>query len=235
MRRWTGVAFAATMLWLLAGWAGARMGGAEVGLRASPAVEQDRPVGPAWLGLFSYTLLGEQPDSVDLSLGQAPHPDAPSLGVLRVLFHPESGLQAHWLPPGGGGAPVPLEPDLFDPDWGYGPWFHQTLLEDRNPWFLLPADPFPAPVWLDASPLGEEPPVLPVEPGMILESSRGSVVVLEVQPGALRVRPEQEADMWCDLPPDPPLLPWEAFLLQGRALHDANRHLRIRVKYTRGC
>jgi hypothetical protein len=197
MRRWMGVGGVALLLWLAAGWGGARMEGAESLLRIASAGEVAPARGPAWLGLFTSDLLFDRPESVDLSLRQAPLADAPSAGVLRVSFHPESGLRTDWLPPHRAGGAVRL--------------------------------------WLDASALGREPAILRVEPGMILVSPRGDVVVLEVRSSALRVRLEQPADMWCDLPPRPPLDSWESFLLQGRSLQDANGHLRVRIKYTRGC
>lgn len=234
MVRWTVVALVAAVMWGIVGWVGAHMGGPDLSLRTAAAGEVPGPLVPSWLRLVPSAPAGEGNWSVELSLREAPHPGAPSAGVLRATFDPTAGFTTEWIPPGRGGAAVPFTPDLHDPDWGYGPWHHQTVLEARPPWYLLPADPFPAPVWVEGSALGMDP-LLPIEPGMILDSPQGSVVVEEVSAVELRVRPEQPGDLWCSDGEAPPLRPAEPWSLAGRELRDANRHLRVRIRYTRGC
>jgi hypothetical protein len=51
----------------------------------------------------------------------------------------------------------------------------------------------------------------------------------------LRVRPEQDADMWCDAGDPPPLAAWRERRIPFDELFDGQRHLRISYKYMRGC
>ena len=234
--RWLGVAFFAVLLWIAAGITGARMGGPEVAIRSASAGEVS-VVTPAWIPLFPADLLmppigGRR--TAFLPLRTSPSASAPSAGRIRVTFDPDQGIHTTWLPVEGG-SELPLWPDVHDPDYGYGPWHHQTMLEARGSWVLLPADPFPAPVWVDFSAFPRPHEPVEVDEGMIVTSPRGDVVVLEVVAEGLRVRAEQPADLWCEGGHPPPLEAAEPFLLQGGDLRDPNGHLRIRPKYTRGC
>lgn len=236
MIRWLGVALFAVLLWIAAGLTGARLGGPEIGPRSASAGEVPA-LAPAWIALFPPDLLRPPLDgrrTAFLPLRTSPVPGAPSAGRIRVVFEPGDGIHTTWLPPEGG-TELPLWPDVHDPDYGYGPWHHQTVLEVRGSWALLPADPFPAPVWVDFSALPGRPLPTPVDVGMILVSPVGDVVVLEVLPEGLLVRTEQPADQWCEGGHPPPLEAAEPFLLGGEELRDADGHLRVRPKYTRGC
>lgn len=235
MIRWLGVALFAVLLWVAAGLTGARMGGPEVGPRSASAGEVP-VVAPAWVPLFTPDLLRPPVDgrrTAFLPLRTSPSTGAPSAGRIRVVFEPDEGIHTTWLPPEGG-AELPLWPDVHD-SGGDDPWHHQTVLEVRGSWALLPADPFPAPVWVDFSALPGPPLPASVEEGMILVSPRGDVVVLEVLGDGLRVRAEQPADRWCDGGHPPPLEPADPFVLRGGELRDDHGHLRVRPKYTRGC
>ena len=236
MIRWLGVAFFAVLLWIAAGLTGARMGGPEMGPRSASAGEVP-VVAPAWIPLFPPDILRPPLDgrrTAFLPLRTSPSSGAPSAGRIRVVFEPEQGIHTTWLPPEGG-VELPLWPDLHDPDYSSGPWHHQTLLEVRGRWALLPADPFPAPVWVDFSALPGPPLPTTVEQGMILVSPRGDVRVLEVLAEGLRVRLEQPADRWCQGGHPPPLEPEEPFLLQGPELRNENGRLRVRPKYSGDC
>ena len=127
----------------------------------------------------------------------------------------------------------PRAPDLNLQDWGYGPYYHETFLERRGDWFLLPEDPFPAGTWLNARDLGDEPHLLPVEG--IVTSPRGNLVVLAIDPETLRARPEQPADMWCDSGAPPPLQPWSELRIPRADLYTRTGHLLIAPAHMKGC
>ena len=58
-------------------------------------------------------------------------PSSPRVGELLVVATPGRGLTAHFRPIGSD--PIrSFVPDLFLQDWGYGPYFHQTLMDDRG-------------------------------------------------------------------------------------------------------
>lgn len=161
---------------------------------------------------------------------------APSAGAVLLLAAPASGegLRAFFVSEEGGQA-APLVPDLFDPDYGYGPYFHETFLERRGNWFLLPEGPFKKGTWLNGDDLGAEVQVQPLEIETIVTSPQGDLFVLGMEPGFLRARPEQPSDMWCRVGPAPPLQPFKELRIPFGQLYSSTGHLLLHKKYTRGC
>ena len=74
-----------------------------------------------------------------------------------------------------------------------------------------------------------------VHAGQIITMPRGDMFVLGVENRVLRVRPEQDADMWCEAGTPPTLAPWEETRIPLRDLFDSRGHLLIFAKYKRGC
>ncbi len=174
------------------------------------------------------------PKEFVIELRDAPGTKSTSLGAIVVRAAPGQGLHA-WYRPAMGQTGVEFSPDLLDVDWGYGPYFHQTFLDRRGTWFRLPADPFPQPVWVNAAWLREEPWVRLLEAGDIISAPRGDLFVLGVAQGILRARPEQQADMWCEEGDPPPLRPVPEIRIPVEELYGPTGHLRVSIKYTRGC
>jgi hypothetical protein len=225
--------------------------------------QETRPREPGWVGLFSTAVLGwlenenrlstlcgepsvdrieewtkceaEKTSPMILAFPAMHGPDlaAERLGTIIVSAVPGRGLTAHYLPVGESRAQA-FSPDLYDRDWGYGPYFHQTFLEREDGWFLLPEDPFPEPVWVEIGRV-EEPRVERLYAGEIIRTALGDMVVLELAEGSVRLRPEQPVDMWCKEGDPPPLEPFEETLLTPTEVYDRRGHLTIRPKYLRGC
>ena len=218
---------------------------------------------PAWLGLYTPALIGWlenanrinalcahtaagssqrdecrvemlEPRQYEIKLHAEPHASAGAIGTIVVEATPGSGLRAFFRPTTGAPA-TEFVPDLFDVDWGYGPYFHQTLLEQRGPWFLLPADPLPRPAWVNLREFGDDANLRPVEVGDIVTGPLGDLFVLGVETGSLRARPEQQADMWCEGDDPPPLNPHTEVLIPPDELYSKSGHLLVKIKYTRGC
>jgi hypothetical protein len=160
-----------------------------------------------------------------------PRDDAPLLGTISIVALPGRGLRAF---ASAQGTATPFTPDLFDVDWGYGPYFHQTILERRGSWYRVPIESLP-PGWIDAATWTDSVDVQTVHAGDIIRTARGDVTVLAVGKGELRVRPEQDADMWCGTGKAPPLTRWDEVRIPFRELLDRRGHLLITKKYTRGC
>ena len=173
-----------------------------------------------------------EPKVLVIRLKKAPSRRAGDAGQVVVMGTPGVGLHASYVGPEGGGG-RPIVPDLYDPDWGYGPYFHMTVGERRDNWVRLPVDPFPPTTWLDANHMGDMP-FRRLEPEDIVTSPAGDVCVLAVEPGVVRARPEQERDMPCDDQPGP-VAPFTEIRLEGSTLFTPTGHLRLHVKYTRGC
>jgi hypothetical protein len=165
-------------------------------------------------------------------LRTAPTNTSDAAGDLVVVAIPGKGLHGYYVAPAGGEA-VRFVPDLFDSDTGYGPpYYHQTVVERRLGWVRLPASPFPSSAWLDTSELIPDPFEW-LEPGAIVESPLGSLFILEVAPDLILAREEQDNDNLCD--PKPPVTPFKTLRLSRADIYTPDGHLRLRIKYTRGC
>jgi hypothetical protein len=179
-----------------------------------------------------------QPKAAVIPLRREPRADAERLGEILVVALPGKGLTAF------ASASRRVErftPDLYDRDWGYGPFFHQTMLDRRGTWFRVPVPGagrvwIDAAAWTDARALDAADGVLrTLRAGDIVTTPKGDVVLLSVGDGVLRARAEQDADMWCR-PGDPPArVDSPEIRMPFAALFDTDGHLRVRIKYTRGC
>jgi hypothetical protein len=167
-------------------------------------------------------------------LRTGPSEKAAPAGSLLVVAMPGQGLRAFFAPVTGGGAEE-FQPDVYDGDWGYGPYFHQTFLERRANWFRLPEGPFPKGTWVNATALGDEPEIRSLEDEQIVSGPFGDLRILGVERDAIRARPEQAADMWCKSGEPPPLGPWQEVRIAHGDLYTPTGHLRVHPKYTRGC
>lgn len=234
-----------------------------------PAAEQrQEPLSSelAWIGLYNQELLDwlenenrldtlcptdaaaaaqaecrdekRQPKAAVIPLHAEPRADAQRLGEILVVAVPGKGFTAF------ASANRRVErftPDLYDRDWGYGPFFHQTTLGRRGTWFRVPVPSagrvwIDAAAWTDAGALDATDGVLrTLRAGDIVTTPTGDVVVLAVGDGVLRARAEQDADMWCR-PGDPPArVDGPEIRMPFAELFDAGGHLQVRIKYTRGC
>jgi len=167
-------------------------------------------------------------------LKTAPNRQGRPGGDLIIESTPGKGLRAYYVPAEGGAA-VPLIPDILNSDWGYGPFFHHSIVERRGSWLRLPEAPLPKGTWLDMSDLGPAANPTWLAPEDIVESPLGDLYIIDVANGRVRARPEQEGDMWCDADPPPPVAPFRALSLGASDLYTSTGHLRLRLKYTRGC
>ena len=161
-----------------------------------------------------------------------PDPAARHVGEIVMLALPGKGLKVFVA---AGGQASQFTPDLYDADWGYGPWFHQTVLERRGGWFRL-ALPSIGRGWVDLRPQGGvEDRLQRLDAGDIVTIPDGDMVFLGAQGDRLRFRAEQEADMWCEEGEPPALAPSQELSIPLDRLRDGDGRLRIRYKYTRGC
>lgn len=171
------------------------------------------------------------PRVVAVAARYSPHVDAPLAGQLVIVAMPGRGLRTYAV---AGRSSIAFTPDLHDTDWGYGPWRHQTVIEARETWVRLPVPPL-GPVWLDTRDWTTRPAIHTLSQGDIVSTPKGDMVVLDVEHASVRVRPEQPADHWCADGDPPPLSPADAIDLSLADVVDSERHLRLTVKYMRGC
>jgi hypothetical protein len=176
-----------------------------------------------------------EPKVTVIAVRSAPETGGRRIGEIVLVALPGVGLKAFAST---GATTEPFTPDLYDADFGYGPWFHQSLLSRRGSWFLvslptLGAGWIHADEWSPRDAIGGL--VKTLGAGDIVETTRGDMFVLGVEPGTVRLRPEQAADMWCEAGDPPRLAPWQEVRVPVGQLLDQTGHFRITFKYTRGC
>ncbi len=172
-----------------------------------------------------------------------------SLGEVRVQATPGLGFVFSYV--NSKGQAQGFKPDLYESDWGYGPFAHQSVRGRQGDWLKLPRRPFPQDVWINIRRDWQE------KPDLIEALSRGGVwtadlggtpheiVLIEVaglfaNTATLRYRDPDPRDMPCgeeddpDFPkpdapyPKPRTLPLRDFL-------DRDGHWKLRVTYPKGC
>lgn len=211
-----------------------------------------------WLGLFNAELVGwlenenrlnelcpgstESPEGCKrsvlrpktITLDILADPKGPRIGFLEIQSTPGKGLDAFVIK-AGSATRVQMLPDLFDADWGYGPYFHQTVLDSLGPSVLLPFDSLMQAAWIDARQLGSAPEYRSIQQGQIYSIGGQSVVILSVSEKGIMVREEQAGDMWCAEGQPPPLQKAREWHIDNDELYNESGHLKLKVKYTRGC
>lgn len=164
-------------------------------------------------------------------------------GSIHIDFTPEKGLVFTLAL--GDAAPVPFTPTVFDPDWGYGPWAHQTLAAHDGEWYriVLPKAPDGyAAAWVhapQADVAGFEPydAVRIGDDAYILHSIEGDAVHLVRESDVLEGAPEDEVcervfatdDRYIKTITKPETV------IPFTQLYDGSCQLKLRVSYTRGC
>lgn len=126
-------------------------------------------------------------------------------------------------------------PDMLMQDWGYGPYFHQTISARCESWFRLPPGLWDEEVWFHRPDEEKRPTVIFIGNDTVIEMDGLSWTVLEVEPDALWLRPEQPRDMWCEAGDQPPPLPVEPIRYSRAELSDSRGHLKFNLKYLKGC
>jgi hypothetical protein len=232
--------------------------GLAVLVMAVPADAQSRDGFRAWVGLYDPASLGwlENENRIDELCRDAADPgrchtdqltpaisvyplhreadaSSPRIGDLVVAAIPGRGFSAHFRPAGSSRA-APFEPDLQLRDWGYGPYFHQTVLAQQGDWFRLPPHPWDGPVWVQRGSDGEDS-LIRVQAGDIIELAGDGSYVVAAEPDALVLRPEQPADMWCDAGEPPPIVVTPVRRVSRAELSDAVGRLVFRPRYLKGC
>jgi hypothetical protein len=163
-------------------------------------------------------------------------PDSSSrrIGDLIVIAVPGRGLSSYFRVEGARQG-APFTPELFLQDWGYGPYFHQTVAAQSGNWFKLPRGPWQDEVWIKRESESQHSTVILVQPGDIIEMRGSSWYVIAAEPEALLLRPEQPADFWCEQGDPPAVIPAKPTRFSRGELLDSDGHLVFRLKYLKGC
>ncbi len=130
-----------------------------------------------------------------------------------------------------GGEAVPFIPPVYDSDFGYGPWFHATLLDQKGAWKKI-ALPSIQSGWIE---LPEAEILQFTEKDRVYSLRARNIVVIKSDGASLTVRDEQPADMWCDGGDPPPLTAFKEQAIPLNEVYDDQCNLLLSPAYTRGC
>lgn len=128
-----------------------------------------------------------------------------------------------------------FEPDLFDQDWGYGPLFHQTVLEIRGDWTKIPIRFLDTPVWINTTDSIEHLDIINITEGRVYILNSRSIMITEIEEDVISYRSEQPSDMWCKEGDPPKPKESETERIRIEELYDSHQHLLLDIKYKRGC
>lgn len=125
-------------------------------------------------------------------------------------------------------------PTVYDSDWGYGPWYHATLLDARENWMRV-ALPVIGAGWIEKKDGVRPLPMMESGHHVFAWQGRGVVVEnVDTAAGTVLLRDETAADSVCgDGAPEGP--PVQATQIPFAAFYDRHCELSIIPKYLRGC
>lgn len=128
-----------------------------------------------------------------------------------------------------------FEPDLYNEDWGYGPFFHQTVLERKEDWIKIPVRSLDMPLWINPKDNIKHLDIITVTEGVVYMLGGESIVIIKKEGNTVFFRIEQPSDMWCDVGTPPELNAGEVKKIKIEQLYDSDKHLTVDIKYKRGC
>jgi hypothetical protein len=210
-----------------------------------------------WVGIYAPARIGwlENENRIDALCAEARNRDTcrsdmlrPAVDTFVVYAGPDEGTERRGAivvetVPGRGlsaafraaeaDTSIRFAPDVYLQDWGYGPYFHQTVTQRTGEWFQLPPSPWPEAVWVRIA--DHDGSLLHVHTGDIVELDGEGMYVVATEADAVQLRREQPADLWCREGDPPPLVEDVPTRYSRAQLLDDDGHLRIRPKYMKGC
>lgn len=162
-----------------------------------------------------------------------PNNKSPKVGEILITVKPGSSFIASFK--NNSEDITDFEPDLFDQDWGYGPFFHQTIIEKNGTWIKLPIPSLPTPIWINPKESIKNSDNITVTKNSVYILNSESIVITKISGNTVFYRSEQESDMWCDAGEQPKLKTSKVQKINIKQLYDKQKHLKLDIKYKRGC
>lgn len=156
-------------------------------------------------------------------------PDGKIIATLSITYTPGKGITANVAQDE---KTASFMPPIYDGDWGYGPWFHATLLDQQGSWKKVVLAPFIQGGWIDMPGIDA---VELSEPENVYALGERNIVVLSKAEASLTIRDEQPSDMWCAAGDPPTLTPFKEEVLTLNDIYDESCTIRLKPAYTRGC
>ncbi len=161
---------------------------------------------------------------------KGPESSSETAGEILIAVKPGSPFTAYFKDKSG--MITDFEPDLYDQDWGYGPFFHQTILESNVDWIKIPLG---TPVWINPTDSIKHLDITAITEGVVYMLDTESILITKIEEDVISYRPEHPSDMWCDEGDPPELEASETKKIKIEELYDANKRLKLDIKYKRGC
>ena len=154
------------------------------------------------------------------------------VGKIVILVKPGKSLETVFK--GASGETTVFIPDLYDQDWGYGPYLHQTILEQKEDWVKIPLPGTVRFAWINPRKDIRTFDIKPITKERVYKYRNGSIVIVDASRNAVKYRLENKSDMWCDIGQAPKVPAGKIKTLSTEKLFE-NGHLTIDLKYKRGC
>lgn len=194
-----------------------------------------------WVGLFPSDFIFEYEDaSWVVDTYEKPSLESDMIGTIEIQFSPEngygSGLSARYNSKNVENTSGVIEPHIHDSDWGYGPYFHITVLEINAGWVKLQLFKSGKPVWANfGAAFGANNIAFhKLNRDNIYTYDNEGIVVEQFNNDSIVVRDEQPVDMSCG-DESFKFEPYQTRLIQRSRWIDENGRSRFNVPYTRGC
>lgn len=162
----------------------------------------------------------------------SPNKKSEKLGEILITVKPGSSFLATIKPKNE--KEIDFTPDLYDRDWGYGPYFHQTILDKKSDWLQVALLGLKAPAWINPKNDIKFEDIKSIELGNIYSFNSKSIVIIKKDNKAIKYRMENKSDMWCDVGTPPKIPSGEIKTINIKDLFE-NGHLKLDIKYKRGC
>jgi len=172
------------------------------------------------------------PKEWDIKMFAKPDIESSLLGVIKITVIPGSPFLSSFN--NTKGKQLAFKTDLYDPDWGYGPYFHQTILDKKGNWIKISITDKAPLGWINTRESIQSQNIYKLAVGDIYLYSSESIVITHIDKNAISYRLKNKADMWCSdgEPPKPPT-PVIKTINKKELYH--NGHLKLKKLYTRGC
>lgn len=155
-------------------------------------------------------------------------PAGKPIADLEVTYTPGKGITATLIQDT---KSFSFTPPIHDTDWGYGPWFHATLLDQNGVWKHIVLPPVGT-GWLE---LAETESIQLTESDAVYVLNGRNIVILKSSSSILTVRDEQPSDMWCGDGDAPPFQTFKEEIILIDKVYDNQCTLLLSPAYKRGC
>lgn len=164
---------------------------------------------------------------------KSPNNISEKIGVILVTVKPGSSFIASFK--NKKGIERGFEPDLFEQDWGYGPYFHQTYLEIKKDWIKIPINSLNVPVWINPRGSIKNLSTIAVTKGVVYKLGDESIVIIKQEGDTVFYRKVLKSDMWCNTGTPPDITSRKIKKIKIKQLYNSNMNLLLDIKYKRGC